>query len=106
MGRLSMPDIYKGTCNSAGLKCGICGKRHGFRPGEAPTVDRARAITRAMGWTFRPELGWICPCRHQCGNLEGPGHPEPKTNRKNRRRKDYAARARKLSRKRNKREIE
>ena len=63
-----MPEVFKGKCTARELTCGICERRHGFWAGRS--VEENRKLAREMGWVYRPDLGWICPCRHQCENLD------------------------------------
>lgn len=64
---LHMPLEFKGKATRRTLTCGICQKVYGFRKGR--TVDMNRRAAREMGWTYRDDLGWVCPCRHRCENL-------------------------------------
>jgi len=64
-----MPEEFKGKCTRTRITCGICGKLYSFRPREFGETWRARKAARGMGWTFRDDLGWCCPCRHLCENL-------------------------------------
>lgn len=66
---MKMPKEFLGKCTRHRVNCGICGKVYGFRPGEFKATWEARKAARGMSWTYRDDLGWVCPCRYQCGNL-------------------------------------
>ena len=104
MACLQMPETFKGKLSSREATCGICGKRYGFWRG---TTDREnRAMVRSMGWTFRTDLGWVCPCRHAC-HLDATQEPNRETKRpRTRRYPRPSKRIRALAKKRNRREIE
>ncbi len=66
---MKMPKEYRGKCTLVGMNCGICAKVHQVRLGEFKRTWEARKAARGMGWIYRNDLGWICPCRHRCENL-------------------------------------
>lgn len=101
---LHMPEEFKGKCTPREGTCGICLKRYGFRSGRK--VEQNRKALRDMGWTFRTDLGWVCPCRHGC-ELAAGNEPKPKPTRsRSRRYQRPTKRVRAIIRRRNRQGIE
>ena len=74
---MKMPAEFFGVVRGHKVNCGICQRIHVFQVIEG----LCNGQLRALGWTWRNDLGWVCPCRHQCGNLDPKQEPQLKRKR-------------------------